>query len=144
MKIDNEIIKFKDPDTKKLSRRGWKVGNYLVVSYITSFNKGGYRIFRRHDGKPFLDVTFQTDSDAIQFATWMDDGYRDFFPIWESYPDADIIALARWSIKNGVNICEMVKMLNTVKHKIGLKDVASIYHRTKDVIQHWRRFSHAG
>ena len=96
---------------------GIKISDWLVVG-IDDLNRY-YKIYRIHDGEPFINLAFDTLDDAVRVANWLEITYRDFFPIWEAMPKADLIELCQWTIKNGIEVANLMKMLQeTNKGKI--------------------------
>jgi len=118
--IDHEIIEFVDTSAGRIKRRGYRIGDYLIVSYASTDDKSVYRIFRKDTGKEFLSLRFGNLEDTVNFAEWIDNLYAPYFPIWLDYPQADIVGLARWSIKNGRNIFDLIQKMRKEKQKISL------------------------
>jgi hypothetical protein len=106
--MPSTLIPFKKTiGAQKVNGKGIAIGEWLVVSYAIGSNDT-YQIFKLHDGKLFMPVVFSDLEDAKKIAQWMDETYRQYFPIWLSYPDADIISLAKWSVRNGIPIYQLV------------------------------------
>ena len=87
------------------TRRAALVGNYLAVV--------PNQVFRLDNGLPMLDVKFATLEDAVKFAEWISNIFSEYFVIWEEYPDADIFAMAKWSVPNGLMAYEAVKIIKS-------------------------------
>jgi len=131
------IIDFKKTiGTKKIAGRGILVGEYFVVSYSLS-NKEKYQIYKLHNGKLFISTEFSNLDDTVEFAQWINDTYKDFLCIWSSYPDADIIALSKWSVKNGIRIFELLNEIQNKQVDKGI--IQSAWSTTQNRIHYWIR-----
>lgn len=86
--------------------RALMVGEWLRVSYADA-EMENYRVYNLY-GWPALPITFAKLVDALSVAEWLDKVYGEFFPIWEEYPKADIPAITKWTVKNGVDLYEMI------------------------------------
>jgi hypothetical protein len=114
MSTSPTIIDFKkNIGGQKVKGRGIVVDENLIVSYSVSNDKT-YQVYRLHDGRLFVPVTFTNLEDCVEMAKWWAETYREFFCLWKDYPDADIIALAKFSVKNGIRIHELIQQ---IKHK---------------------------
>lgn len=98
----------------KQTVRGIPIGEYLVVSYSIGDDKK-YQIYRLHDGKLFIPTIFTSLDDCQSVARWMNETYQDYFPLWEEYPNMDIPAVTRWSIKNGIQLFTLLQELKQDK-----------------------------
>lgn len=106
--MSHPIIYFKPiiaPFLPLKSTKGVLIGQYLVVSYAGSDPKSGYAIYNTR-GRRLFPVTYTTEIVAVQQAEFINKIYDPFFPIWMEYPDADIFAWARWSVRDGHRIYE--------------------------------------
>ena len=95
---------------QKVKGRGVPIGSHLIVSYAFG-SESTFQIYRAHDGKLFINTIFTSFDDCKEIAKWFDEAYKDYMVIWKDYPDADIIALAKWAVKNGIRIYEMVQQI---------------------------------
>jgi hypothetical protein len=112
--MSTQLITFKKNIAgTKVVGRGIPIGNHLVVSYAFG-SEITFQIFKVHDGKPFISAIFTSLDDTIEIAKWFNESYQEYMDIWKSYPNADIISLSKWSVKNGIKIFELV---NEIKHK---------------------------
>lgn len=132
MKHERIIVGFKDEFREK--RRGWKVSDWLIISY-TYVDADTFSVFRR-DGKKIIDFTFKDADDAYEFADWINKIYGEYFPIWYDYPDADIFALCKWSVKNGLNIFDVVNQLKN-QNKVEKHDLSAAFKKSMDNIKEW-------
>ena len=106
---DYEVTQFICKETNFNQKKpAWKIGNWLVVSYSTN---SLYRIYRLDTGKPLITVLFNRPEDAVRTAQIISTTFEDYFSIWENYEDADIFSLAKWSVRNGIEIYEVLKSL---------------------------------
>jgi hypothetical protein len=51
--------------------------------------------------------------EAVEIAKWWDELYTEYWCILSTYPDADIVSLAKWSVTNGIRIFEMIKEMGS-------------------------------
>lgn len=88
-------------------RFAYPVGEYLCAVGM----ENGYKIYRTKQGKPFIGTLFATLEDCLGAIKVFYEVYGEYFPIWSNkeWEDANIPALTRWSIKNGINLCEFIK-----------------------------------
>jgi hypothetical protein len=105
----------------KVKGRGIPVGDCLIISYAFG-SEDTYQIFQSHNGKLFISTSFTSLDDCTKVAKWLNEIYQDFFCLWETYSDADIISLSKWSVRNGIKIFELVK---EIKNKSVNKDLLS-------------------
>ena len=131
---DYEVIWFACNNGINRKQKAYKVGNWLVVSYNA---EGKYKVYRIDTGKPLLNSTFDTDRLAVEFAQAVSDIFETYFDIWSIMPDADIFGMAKWSIKNGIDLYEIVKSLppriKTVEDIKQVEDSKSL----KDKVGEW-------
>lgn len=116
-----EQVYFSDKTTNRtVTKGGYKVGNFLVVSYIHPKQKADkyeqWRVYRSQDGLSAIDTTFRTRQDAIRFAVWLDKIYNDFFFLWTEYPHADIYRWTYLTIERGEEYWEYLKELETKRN----------------------------
>jgi hypothetical protein len=101
-----EQILFSEKATNRsVTKGGYKVGDFLVVSYVNPSQRREeyeqWRVYRSQDGLPAIDTTFKTPQDAIRFAEWLEEIYGDFFWIWNEYLHAEIFRWTYLTIENG-------------------------------------------
>ncbi len=112
----------------KLKRRGLKVGEWLVVAFPSSKEPDQYKIFKLHNGEPVIDVIFLRLKDALKMAELIDKTYKEQMPIWKNYPDADIIGLAQWTVKNGVSLYNIAQEI-AQQNKIDTPQIKQIFQK---------------
>lgn len=115
-------------------KRAWKVGEWLLVSFTD--NKE-YKIYRADTGKPFSATTFVNPDDAIKIAQLISTVFENYFDLWTEFPTADVIGLAKWSVKNGIEIYEI---LNSMPAKVkSMEDIKTIAQSKslKDRVSEW-------
>jgi len=122
--------------TRKIDGVGILVGEHLVVS-LALHNKDRYQIYRLHDGKLFLSTQFNDLDNTVELATWLDTTYNDYFCIWTSYPDADVISLSKWSVKNGIRIFELIQEIQNKSVDKSIIQLAWL--KSKQKINYWVR-----
>ena len=121
--VDKEIVPFVDNSTNtKLKKKAFRIGQYLLVSYVGT-KENTFQIFKAINGKPLFSAVFINKHDAIEFAEFIDKAYQDYLLLLEDYPDANIFALAKWSVKNGIKIYEIIKELSNINHPIKQNDL---------------------
>jgi hypothetical protein len=134
--IHHDKIEFIDRSSVYKKKRAYKIGEHLAVSYV-GVSEHNYQVFGISSGKPILNAQFPDIDDAIKFAEWIDEVYRDYLPLLENYPDADIFALSKWSVKNGIRIYETIRQIES--QRVTLPDVASSYEHAQSMESHWKR-----
>ena len=95
---------------QKQVARGIPCGEHLVVSYAIG-SKNTYQIWQIYNGNLFKPTVFTDIELAVSAAEWFDKTYQDYFCILESYPKADIVSLAKWSVHNGIKIYELLEQI---------------------------------
>ena len=111
-----ETVPFVDKCSSNVAikKRGLPIGEYLIISYpATDVVK--YQIFNKITGKPLIPTIFVDAYDVRNTAEWFDKTYGDYFPIWEEYPEADIFKMSQWSVKNGLNLFDLIERLKKQK-----------------------------
>ncbi len=112
----------------KLKRRGLKVGEWLVVAFPSSKEPNQYKIFKLHNGEPVIDAIFLRLKDALKMAELVDKTYKEQMPIWKNYPDADIIGLAQWTVKNGVSLYNIAQEM-AKQNKIDTPQIKQLFQK---------------
>lgn len=112
----------------KLKRRGLKVGEWLVVAFPSPKEPDQYKIFKLHNGEPIIDAIFLRLKDALKMAELVDKTYKEQMPIWKNYPDADIIGLAQWTVKNGVSLYNIAQEM-AQQNKIDTPQIKQIFQK---------------
>jgi len=110
----------------KLKRRGLKVGEWLVVAFPSPKEPDQYKIFKLHNGEPVVDITLIRLKDALGMAELINKTYKEQMPIWKNYPDADIIGLAQWTVKNGVSLYNIAQEM-AKQDKIDTPQIKQIF-----------------
>ena len=114
----------------KVKRKGALVGSWLLVGFPSPANEDAntYRIFHLPNGKAVIDATFLNIDDAFGMAETINELYKDYMPIWESYPDADVIALSQWTIKNGIPLYQIAQEM-AKKNRVNTVEVKQLFQR---------------
>lgn len=133
---DLEVVHFYDQRFAKVRKRGRAVGKYLVVGYSDP-SETKLAIFYGKTGLPIIPVTFITIEDAVNIASWLNDTFGEYFPIWERYPEADVFGWAKWSIKNGLQIYETIKALEP--KTMTTEDVRKLWFESEEKVKEWTR-----
>lgn len=103
-----ELIHFLDRSLgQRIRRRGLRIGSHLAVAG----EKGHRRIFRIRQGLPLVETVFTELDAAMELAEWLDDKYKDYWEIWESYPDLNVFSLLKWTVEDGIKIYEALQRL---------------------------------
>jgi len=132
------IIDFKKRiGLRTVNGRGYLIGQYLVVAPAIG-NEKKFQIYTLHNGKLLVPTTFVDLSDALETAKWLNSMYYEYFEIWDTHPDADVFALTKWTVRNGIQIYEFLQVL---KH---LNDVSSAvldgaYTNAQERVKEWTR-----
>jgi hypothetical protein len=114
-----EQIMFSEKTTNRtVSRDGYKVGDFLVVSYLPPWrgDRTPWRVYRFTDGLVAIKTTFASPEDAIRFAEWLDKTYSEFMFIWTEYPHIDLYQITHLTIENGKKYWEYLKELKTQRN----------------------------
>lgn len=123
------IVEFKQEiNGTKIKRKGALVGKWLLIGFPTPANEDAntYKIFHLPNGKPVIDTVFLGIEDAFGMAEYINEVYKDYMPLWESFPDADVIAVSQWTIKNGVSLYNVAQEM-AKKNKVSTSDVKQIF-----------------
>jgi hypothetical protein len=134
--MNHPIINFKDKTYGTTSKRGYLIGNSLVVG-IGDLSGKTWKIFKVITGTPLINATFFNLMDAVSFAENVDALYSDFFGLWEIYPDADVFALAKWSVKKGLQFYETVNTIQKAKNPISNVDIIQAQEVAKEKAYEW-------
>lgn len=138
MKMDYssyEVIEFKDLSSNFPKKcRGMLVGTSLVVS--SSDKK--WKIYLLNTGKPIINVLFINLEDAVKIAEWLDNIFSEYFPILETYPDADLFGMVKWSVDDGIRIFEALKLVRT-KRVVCRKDFTDALREAGKHVRFWTR-----
>jgi hypothetical protein len=116
-----EQIAFSEKRTNRsVTKYGYKVGEWLVVSYVPPGQYEGcqWRVYRSQDGLAAIDTSFATSKDAVRFAEWLKSIYEEYFWIWSEYPKAELYRWTYLTIENGE---EYWKYLTELKTQRGIK-----------------------
>ncbi len=113
-----EKAKFSEKTTNfSQIKYGYKVGNFLVVSYVEPneyyAKDNQYRVYRSQDGLPAIATTFATEKDAIRFAEWLRSIYEDHFILWVLYPYMPLFQVTHLTVDRGEEYWEYLKVLET-------------------------------
>ena len=96
-----------------------KVTDRLAVSYShMKYDNATFKIFSIVGQRHILDVRFLDADEACIAAELLEDAYDhikepeiNYFDIWESDPELEVLAIARYTIPNGIQIYENLKAL---------------------------------
>jgi len=139
------LIKFKCPvGIIKINKEGYLIGQYLAVAPSID-DKVKYQIFSLHNGKRdsvygklLVSASFVCLDDAIEIAKWLDETYRDFFPIWDVYPEADVFAISKWTVRNGIQIYEFLDILKG-RQSVNKTVLSGAYINAEERVKEWTR-----
>ena len=102
----------------KDKKSGARVGHYLAVSGYGD----RWRLFQIIGGLPIMDCWITSLPDAVKIAQYIDKAYGDFLGIWEIWPGADMIGIARLSVSGGELIYNAITELNKLNRNITYQD----------------------
>jgi hypothetical protein len=137
--INKETVEYIDNSTnRKLKKKAFRIGEHLLVSYVGTKDKT-YQIFKAINGKPLFPAIFAEVKDAVEFAEFIDETYQDYLLLLENYPDADVFALSKWSVRNGIKIYETINELNKETQPVTQNDISSAAERAVNYVFRWTR-----
>lgn len=98
---------------------GRKVSDRLAVSYShMKYDNATFKIFSIAGQRHILDIRFHDADEACIAAELIEDAYDhikepeiNYFDIWESDPELEVLAIARYTIPNGIQIYENLSAL---------------------------------
>jgi hypothetical protein len=112
---------------------GWRVGKYLCVMK----NRTGYRIYKVLNKSNFIRTIFKVLKDAIQFAEWAEEKFGEYFPIWDDYPDADVVSMAKWTVEDGLRLHELLRAMSDTPEIESLSVINTLYYKVEKDAQAW-------
>jgi hypothetical protein len=109
--------------------------NVVLIDHTGYIAVGeGIRIYNGKNGKPILSSRFSNVVDAIGLAELIYNTYREFLPIWDDYPDADVIKWCRYTVTDGDILHRMIEILNE-NSKISNLDVSVAWNTARKEIE---------
>ena len=135
IKINNreyETITF----SKKLTNRPEKID--IAISLARGFLAiaDKYRIYNTISGEPILRGLFTEQDTALKIAEWIEKELWDYFDIWITYPQADIISWCKYTVINGATLFETIENLKPLEF-ITMDDVVIAYRKAKETEKRW-------
>jgi hypothetical protein len=132
-----EIISFNTRITNKaVSVRGLGLAHgFLAISGADN----SYRIYNTQSGEPLLRCRFLDFKEALQFARWIEQVYKDFFEIWMAYPEADLISWCKYSVADGARLFETIQLLNALEI-VDNQEIARAHVRAGELCKRWKMF----
>jgi len=127
---------------KGKSKIGAKVGKYLVVGRSHE-QLEQYKLYVITTGLPLVDFYFTEFEEVCKFGEWINSIYSDYLPILEQYPEIDLFSLVKWSVKDGIQMYEMLNMLERV-NEANLGIIASAHAKAEEKIEEWTRKFNVG
>lgn len=88
-----------------IKQRGFLIGKHLVIAGSDS----NWQVFFVASGKPIIESKFVTYRDAALFSDFIENVFDEFLPILETYPDADLFGLCKWSVPDGIRIFQALQ-----------------------------------
>jgi len=113
---------------KKVKRRGLRIGDCMVVAFAFPNDDRSYKIFKLHNGMPVIDATFISAQDALNIAELIEQTYKEYMSIWKSYPDADLLGMTQWTVKNGVNLYTIAQEMSK-KRLVSESDTKQLFQK---------------
>lgn len=86
-------------------RRGIQIGDWLLILPHPYAHLTDRKIYKLSNQKP-LSNTVLPEKIAIAVCEKYIKIYSEFFDLWREYPDSDIHRLARYTIPNGLELCD--------------------------------------
>jgi hypothetical protein len=106
-----------------------RIGQHLAVV-------DGYTILKLNTGTPLISSSFETLELAVEFAEWVREEFSEYFVLWYGYPEADIFALAKWSVEDGLKSYETIQALKD-KDRINAEDITNAKVRANVASHYW-------
>lgn len=101
----------------KIKKTGARVGRYLAISGYDD----KWQIYSVFSGLPIIDAWINSLEDAVNISKLILQAYSEYVAILESYPDWDMLCVARLSIPNGQAIytalCGLSKLNRTASYQ---------------------------
>lgn len=72
---DYDIVVFRNKEIQQ-KVRAYRVNEYLAVTY-NGLNTKQFKVYSLITGKPAVDLKFVTAEDAVGFAEWMSETYKE-------------------------------------------------------------------
>ena len=130
-----ELIWFRSKQTNQaIQMCGYSLArNYLAVSG----SDHSYRIYNTLSGEPLIRGRFLELNEALKFAKMLENMYLDYFEYWDSYPQADLISLFKYTVDDGAKMFELVCLLDKLE-TISHQDVLDNYKQAKILAEKWK------
>lgn len=106
----------------KEKKSGAKIGKYLACSGYES----KWKIYQVYGGLPVIDVWITSLADAVRIAQEIAREYSEYLPIYESWPDCDLLGIARLSVPGGDKIHNVLTELEKLNRPISYQDFDKI------------------
>src|SRR5512139_1440053 len=136
--IDNKVYELIDFGSKITNKRIEMRGYSFAKAYLAvSGSDQDYRIYNTISGEPIIRGRFLKLSTALKLAGILGERYQDWFEIWDSYPQADIISWCKYSVEQGAEIFEMMQILDKMDN-ITDQNLYDAYQQAKEIGKRWR------
>ena len=107
---EREIITFKDNRSNFARKQtGERIGEHLIVGLV---DRGKYYAIFGMNGKLFVQCSFKDYDACLSVAELINELFDPYMPILASYPNADVISLAKWSVERGLQVYEFTELLD--------------------------------
>jgi hypothetical protein len=114
-----EWVQFYDCRTNvKDKKSGARVGKYMAISGYGD----KWKIYQIIGGMPVIDCWIVSLPDAVKIAQLIDKVYGDYLGVWEIWPSADMIGIARLSVKGGEAVYNAITEVNKLNRNISYQD----------------------
>jgi hypothetical protein len=111
-------------------------GVELAKGYLSATDT---KIYNTRSGKPVVKTDFKNLDLTVRFGEWLASTYSEWFELWDSYPDADLISWCKYSVPGGARLFEMVELLNKLTITITDKEIAWAYNSAKKEELKWMK-----
>jgi hypothetical protein len=116
-------VQFYDCRTNVKDRKsGALIGRYLAVSgYMDRWH-----IYQIMGGSLVINNWVTSFDDAVKIAQLIDKVYGDYLGVWEIWPSADMIGIARLSVKGGEAVYNAITEVDKLNRNISYADFERI------------------
>lgn len=136
---DYPVIQFTDKSSNFNKRkRCLKINDYLVIAYcdVDENAESPIKIYKLPTGLPLINVMFNDPKDAINVANWIIETFGEYFSIWDTYPEADIFSMTKWTVPEGLQKYEAIRLFSQNK-KGNPDDLKLAYQQAGKYTHNW-------
>lgn len=121
---------------------GVKLTNKTIAYRAISLAQGRLaiadnRIYNTISGRPIIRGKFANMKSALKVAKWIEKLLWNYFDIWSSYPEANLVSWCKYTVEGGATLFETVEMLDKM-NIISDTDIQDAYQKAKELAKEWR------